>query len=123
MRRSFALALTVLLLVFTLTACGNRANDSTQAPTTQNGTSDTAQSGIGGSDSAPNGSGGSASNSGNASNDSQFDQNTTAGDMVDDAVNGAQNAIDDILPDSNANTRQRSTGGVPYGDMMHNDRR
>ena len=122
MRRIFALALTVLLLVFTLTACGNRSNDSTQAPT-QNETSDTAQSGTDDSGSATNGSGGTASNSGSAANDSQFDQNTTAGDMVDDAVNGAQDAIDDILPGDNANTRQRSTGGVPYGDMMHNDRR
>ena len=106
MRRSFALALTALLLVFTLTACGNRSNGSTQSPSaSQSETSAPAQSGANGSDSF------------------QSDQNTAASDAVDDVVDGVQDAVDDVLPDNNANTRQRGTGGVPYGDMMHNDRR
>lgn len=124
MRRSFALALTALLLVFTLTACGNRANDSTQSPSaTQNETTDSTQSGTG---SLGNESG----TSGSAANDSagsHSDQNATVGDEIGgaagDLMNGMENAVDDILPDGNANTRQRGTGGVPYGDMMHNDRR
>lgn len=123
MRRSFALALTALLLVFTLTACGSSTNDSTQTPSgSQSETSDTAQSGNNSSGSTSNDSD-SAINGSGGSNSSEADQNTSAGDAVDDVVDGVQDAVDDILPDGNANTSQRSTGGVPYGDMMHNDRR
>ena len=114
MQRSFALALTALLLVFTLTACGNRANGSTQTPSsTQSETSGTTQPNTG---STANGSGG-----------SQPGQNTTVGGEIGnaagDVVDGVEDAVDDILPDGNANTRQRGTGGVPYGDMMNSDRR
>ena len=37
-------------------------------------------------------------------------------------VSRVENAVDDVLPGDNANTQQRSTGGVPYGDMMNRDR-
>lgn len=118
MRRSFALVLTALMLVFSLTACGGRNNDTVQdPPTTENSTSDTTQSGTGN------------TNSGTAQEDNR--QDSTAGDtMLDDAGNavgdvmdGVEDAVDDVLPEDNAVTRQRSAGGVPYGDMMHNDRR
>lgn len=113
MRRSFALALTALLLVFTLTACGRNTNNSTRPPSgSQSETSDTVQPGSNGSDSAINGSGSSGS-----------DRDTTVGDAADDVMDGVEDAVDNVLPDDNANTRQRSTGGVSYGDMMHNDRR
>lgn len=102
MRRSFVLAMTVLLLVFTLTACGSRSNNTANPPSTpQNETT------------AP----------GNVPDSTVPNQNTTANDMVNDVVNDVENAVDDVLPDNNATTRQRSIGGVPYGDMMHNDRK
>lgn len=118
MRRSFVLALTALMLVFALTACGSRNNDTVQnPPTTENSTAGTTQSGTTGGtnsnttqdDHRPNGN----------TNDSLLDD---AGNAVGDVVDGVENAVDDVLPGDNANTQQRSTGGVPYGDMMNRDR-
>lgn len=125
MRRSFALVLTALLLVFSLTACGGRNNDTVQdPPTTENSTSDTTQSGTG---NANSGTGN--TNSGTTQDDNRQDNTSDdtllddAGDAAGDVMDGVEDAVDDVLPEDNAVTRQRSAGGVPYGDMMHNDRR
>jgi len=118
MQRSLALVLTALMLVFSLTACGGRNNDTVQdPPTTENSTSDSAQSGTGSSDS---GTAQEDNRQNGTSGDTMLDD---AGDAVGDAMDGVEDAVDDVLPEDNAVTRQRSAGGVPYGDMMHNDRR
>ena len=126
MRRSFVLVLTALMLICSLTACGNRNNGTVQdPPTTENSTSDTTQSDNSGSGSAANGSNSAINGSGGAaggSSSTESGQNSTAGDAVDDVVDGVQDAVDDVLPGDNANTRQRSTGGVSYGDMMNKNR-
>ena len=118
MRRSFALVLTALMLVFSLTACGGRNNDTVQdPPTTENSTSDTTQSGTG------NTSSGTTQDDNRQDNTSDDTLLDDAGNAVGDVMDGVEDAVDDVLPEDNAVTRQRSAGGVPYGDMMHNDRR
>ena len=103
MKRNFALVLTALMLVFSLTACGGRSNSNTTGDNGSTATEDDSNT-----------------NSGSTNNGgSNADRNEGAlGGAADDAVNGMENAVDDVLPgDDNTQPNQ---GGVTYGDMLEN---
>jgi len=97
-KRTFALAMTALMLVFTLTACGGSSGSTDSGSTGSGGSGSTATEESGGS---------SAGTNGGASSGAM-------GDSRDDV----ENAVDDAL--SGGNNTQSDQGGVSYGDMLEN---
>lgn len=103
MKRNFALVLTALMLVFSLTACGGRGNNDTTA---NNGSTTTEDS-----TNTDRNDGGLGNAVGDAANG--------VGNAVGDVANGMENAVDDVLPGDN-NSTNNTQGGVTYGDMLEN---
>ena len=124
MKKNLALLLTALLLVFSLTACGNDQKDNNTA-----GNGDA----ITGNDTAGNNTTGSADNgttnetTNGGAGDTLLDDTKEGLNNVEDGVN---NAIDDVLPGTGTTNRTAGTatpqgsrsGGVTYGQMLKNAR-
>lgn len=126
MKRSLALTLTALMLVFSLTACGGGKTNNQETTAPGNETIDDAGAGAG-TGNSDNGTSSSETDRNNGANDDTLldDAGNAAGDLVNgagdavgDVVNGVENAVDDVLPGENA--KQRSTGGVTYDQMLNN---
>ena len=100
MKRTFALAMTALMLVFTLTACGGSGS-------TGSGSGSSTGSGGNGSAATEESGGSGAATNGGASSGAM-------GDSRDDV----ENAVDDAL--SGSDSTQSGQGGVSYGDMLEN---
>lgn len=120
MKRSLALTLTALMLVFSLTACGGGKTNNNQGTVTP-GNETTDQAGQNNQTAQDNG----TTNGTHKDDNILDDAGNAAGDLVNgagnavgDVVDGVENAVDDVLPGEN--TKQRSTGGVTYDEMLNN---
>ena len=124
MKRTLALLLASLLVVFGLTACGCSAKDAGTTQngnaTTNNGMTDNGQTGNGTNGNGQSGNGASGNgqtNGNNGKNDNNHEGGifSETGDMIQEGVDDVENAI------TGNDTRNRNSDAT-YGDMLDNGR-